>query len=303
MDPRAANKKTSEGTLAVCCSITRVNDPSECEARLTGVGWYETSDFSLAGLTSGLFSMFEYPLYLSEPCWQSSTFPRWERFQNGVSFSKELRVSMNRPVCTIVREIKREPEKQAMNLVPASDGSGPYLQRDYWAVIKGCHLSCKEVAEMVKKRFTDFPPESLVVFRRLDNTDKQLELGDDLEVKIRMSGKTAVRVIHSDANSITLGTLEGHPEAGRITFGTYRNERGDVIFHIRSRARSSSSKIYAGFIVSGEPMQTNTWTDFIDRLAHTVGEGVIGSIQAETTEIDEEDSNMMDCPTFIASGE
>ena len=31
---------------------------------------------------------------------------------------------------------------------------------------------------------------------------------------------------------ITLGTLEGHPEAGRITFGAYRNERGDVVGNV-----------------------------------------------------------------------
>ena len=102
--------------------------------------------------------------------------------------------------------------------------------------------------------------------------------------------------------AITLGTVGGHPEAGRITFGAYPNERGDVIFHIRSRARSSSATRYAGFLTAGESMQTNTWTDFIDRLAHTVGEGIVGAIQVETQEIDEEEDEAIETPTFIARG-
>ena len=50
-------------------------------------------------------------------------------------------------------------------------------------------------------------------------------------------------------------------------------------------------------------MQTNTWTDFIDRLAHIVGDGVIGAIQAETQKIREEDISLINGPTFIATGD
>ena len=57
--------------------------------------------------------------------------------------------------------------------------------------------------------------------------------------------------------------LTGHPEAGRITFGAYRTVDGDVVFHIRSRACSSSLFNYLGFLVGGDPMQTATWTDFV----------------------------------------
>lgn len=188
-------------------------------------------------------------------------------------------------------------------LNPASKGKGPYLQRDYWAVLRACRLSPPEIGSLLCEHFVDFPPPSLVVFRRRDRVEGPLEVGDELEVQIRMTADTAVCVVHVDANSITLATVEGHPEAGRITFGAYRNERGDVVFHIRSRARSSSSAHVAGFMGIGEPMQTNTWTDFIDRLAHRVGEGVTGAIRAETQKIGEEDADVTDAPTFIARGE
>ncbi|MDX1421027.1 MAG: DUF1990 family protein [Rubricoccaceae bacterium] len=192
----------------------------------------------------------------------------------------------------------------AERLTPASEGAGPLLQRDYWAVLAGCDRSAAEVAALVRERFVAFPPEALVTFTREGEGPREgapLAVGDVLRVAITGAPETAVGVVHADDHSLTLGTAEGHPEAGRITFGAYPNRRGDVVFHIRSRARSASPFHFAGFVAVGEPMQTNTWTDFIDRLAHTVGDGVVGAIRAETVEVEEtDDDRALDAPTFIA---
>jgi len=202
---------------------------------------------------------------------------------------------------------ERRLETLADGLARASAGSGPLLQRDYWAVIASCRLSPSEVTDLVARDFCAIAPEALVRFQRCDVAPAAhaLEVGDELAVSIRAAGDCRVRVIHRDRNSLTLGTLEGHPEAGRITFGAYRNEPGDVIFQIRSRARASSGVRYAGFVAVGEPMQTTAWTDFIDRLAHIAGDGVIGAIHAETREVDDEpeDPPTICSPTFAARGE
>lgn len=201
------------------------------------------------------------------------------------------------------REPKSKLKEQVEPLLTALEGNGPLLQRDYWAVIKNCRLNCREVALFVKEHFPTLPPESLVVFRKKDGKTGPLQVDDEMEVEIRMAGKTAVRVIHEDGNSITLCTMQKHPEAGRITFGAYRNEKNDVVFHIRSRARSSSIKNLVGFLTTGDAMQTNTWTDFIDRLSHMVGDGVVGAIYVETSKIEEEDAESVTVtPTFIARG-
>lgn len=198
---------------------------------------------------------------------------------------------------------RSDKEEGRERLLHPTDGAGPLLERDYWAVIRDCRLTCQEIAALVRERFEAFPPEKLVTFHRRGEKEGPLEVGDELDVHIRMAADTAVRVVHADANSLTLATLQGHPEAGRITFGAYRNERGDVIFHIRSRARSSTSTHFAGFVMAGEPMQTTTWTDFIDRLAHSVGEGVHSAIWEESRIIDGPDQETLDAPTFIARGE
>lgn len=188
-------------------------------------------------------------------------------------------------------------------LQPAAEGYGPLVQRDYWAVIENCRCKPSELMQIVRSRFVEFPPSELVVFERCDG-DGTLELGDELDIVIRLAGEARVRVVHTDQCSVTLATLVGHPEAGRITFGAYRDDAGGVIFHIRSRARASTAANYLGFLFGGDPMQTGTWTDFVNNVARTCGDGARSHVQADTKLLEPEDvepgDDSMDCPTFIA---
>jgi hypothetical protein len=187
-------------------------------------------------------------------------------------------------------------------LFPASEGVGPLVQRDYWAVIDRCELAPREVATIIAQSFAEFAPADVVAFRRVEGSGAPLAVGDELVVSIRMAGQCGVRVVHRDDNSLTIGTLPGHPEAGRITFGAYRNRRGDVIVHIRSRARSGTRLHRAGFLGLGDPMQLTCWTDFIIAVAARCGRGVLGSVTAETTTIGDEPDERADQPTFVAEG-
>lgn len=194
----------------------------------------------------------------------------------------------------------------AERLFPASEGVGPLIQRDYWAAIDACEVGPRAIADAIACSFATFPPKDVVAFSRpdlQDACDAPLNVGDEMAVAIRMAGTSNVRVVHRDANSITLATLRGHPEAGRITFGAYRNRGGDVIVHIRSRARSGSLLHRAGFLGLGDPMQLTCWTDFINAVAARFGKGIVGSIVAESNAIDDEPEDCADKPTFIAEGE
>ena len=186
------------------------------------------------------------------------------------------------------------------SMVPASDGAGPLLQRDYWAVLDACPLSPQEVMTHLKAHFCELPPAELVEFVAPGG----LGCDAELEIAIKPGQQCRVRVVHEDPQSLTLGTLEGHPEAGRITFGAYRNSQGAVIVHIRSRARSSTTAKLLGFLAIGEAMQTTTWTDFINNLAASLDARIDGSIHADTARVDElpEDGAPATTPTFIAVG-
>lgn len=197
-----------------------------------------------------------------------------------------------------------DKERSPRRLFFARRGIGPLLQRDYWALIDSCRLTPEELVDFVACHFEQFVPPDAARFTRNDATRRPLSLGEEVEVRIPGAGYNRVRVLHVDAQSFTFGTIRGHPEAGRITFGAYRNALRDVVFHIRSRARASSRKNYAGFLALGESMQTNCWTGFVNAVACAAGDCVIGSIHAVTTTLsgEERDDEAQVTPTFFARG-
>jgi Domain of unknown function (DUF1990) len=185
----------------------------------------------------------------------------------------------------------------------SSAGCGALLQRDYWGVIAECRVSPVQLMEDLRRRFCEFPPPELVKFSRAGECGKPLEVGDELDIVIHMATACRVRVVARDPHSVTLATLAGHPEAGRITFGAYRHESGQVVFHIRSRSRSGSSAFSAGFAAIGEAMQTNTWVEFVEAIANTYGAGVVGETNAETEHVEPNaDDELVTKPTFLAQG-
>ena len=186
-------------------------------------------------------------------------------------------------------------------LLPARDGVGPLLQRDYWAAIAGARLGPCEVMAEVRAHFASFAPAELAAFEPRAG-DRPLEVGDELGIQIAGAGGCCVRVVHRDDQTLTLATVAGHPEAGRITFGAYRDDHGALVFHIRSRARSDSLLRLLGFVVIGEAMQTNTWTDFISRVAALAGGQVASGIRAELQSLEADDDEPIDAPTFLARG-
>lgn len=194
---------------------------------------------------------------------------------------------------------RRRSRKSRLQLAEA--GFGPLLERDYWCVIASCRYSPAQIVDAVRRHFAAFAPAELVVFRH--RAGERLEAGEVVELRIAGTSGSRVCVSHVGPQSFTLATMGGHPEAGRITFGSYRNRRGDVLFHIRSRARSKSPWKRAGFLAAGEVMQTSTWTEFVNRVAVAFGEGVLGFIHAETrTCEDETEKHARHGPTYHAVG-
>ena len=181
-------------------------------------------------------------------------------------------------------------------LSPSAEGKGPLLERDYWSALQRSRLRPSEIMAEVKAHFSSFAPSELA---RFSAADRPLRLGDEIDIAIAGAGGCRVRVVHCDELSITLATMRGHPEAGRITFGAYRNREGEVVFHIRSRARSDSFMRLLGFFAAGEAMQTNTWAAFISRVAAIAGARVTG-VHAQMRRLPDEEDGPVDQPTYIA---
>jgi hypothetical protein len=195
-----------------------------------------------------------------------------------------------------------ETATEDCQVVYANEGTGPLLERDYTAVVEGTGVTPEALVKAVRERFERFAPTETACFRRSDREPGPLDVGDEMDIKIALLGDCRVRVVHVDEHGVTLRTLKGHPEAGRITFAGFRDEKGRPVFRIRSRTRASGVTSYLGYMLLGKQMQSRCWIRFIDRVVADSGGRIAGGrIQVRTRKVGEEAADCRgacDAPTF-----
>lgn len=200
---------------------------------------------------------------------------------------------------------EHEEHQNGKNVTFASDGWGPLIQRDYRVVIADSKLEPEELTLRVQTRFPEFSPPQTATFCRTErHEDEPLQVGEDMNIGIALKGGCQVRVVHTDDRSLTMRTIEGHPEAGRITFSADRDEDGHVIFTIRSRTRAADFLSYAGYFLIGKQMQARTWTRFLENVVRESGGTQVGSIEVCTRQVEEREADRsdLDSPTIAAKG-
>ncbi len=181
----------------------------------------------------------------------------------------------------------------------ASEGTGPLLQRDYVAALRGVGASPEDVIRAIRTRFCEFAPPETARFQLCRQSNDPLDVGDEMDIRITLLSPCKVRVVHVDPCSMTLRTLAGHPEAGRITFASYR-EDGRLFVRIRSRTRQAGILKYLGFLLMGKQLQARCWIRFLWKLAETLGGTLDGPVRVatKTTRDRPPDWGEGDVPTF-----
>jgi hypothetical protein len=182
----------------------------------------------------------------------------------------------------------------------AADGEGPLWQRDYVGLIVDTEYAPEDIARLLLTELPSFSPDSIARFTRRTDPAQPLQLGEDIDIDLKGYGHCAVRVIHIEPRSLTLRTLEGHLEAGRITFGAHRDELGRTVFRICSRFRVAGPIRYIGYRLFGMPIQAKIWREFIERVAGAVGGRLESDVYIEEHKIEENpaDRGEFDRPTF-----
>lgn len=196
-----------------------------------------------------------------------------------------------------------EMTEESLSVLPATEGTGPLFQRDYWMVLEGTRLDPPGLIKKVMEEFPRLSPEGLASFCFKEGTACPVGLETILDINILAAGACQVQMVRIEAQSFTMRTLEGHPEAGRITMGAYWDEHGRLVFRIRSRARASDPLRYVGFQFFGKELQTRIWFGFMKRLAEACGGWIQGDLHEETVEATDTlaDEAGLDTPTFVAS--
>ena len=94
---------------------------------------------------------------------------------------------------------------------------------------------------------------------------------------------TGVMVLYAGAESFTLMTPAGHPEAGWVTFSSYVEE-GCTFAQVQVMARASDPLYELAFRLAGSKLQDQTWTHVLTALAAQLGTS--GEVHMDKTLLD-----------------
>ena len=183
---------------------------------------------------------------------------------------------------TAVLEDARKTREEQRPAQLAVEGTGPLLQRDYVGVIEGSRLSPEEVMLQVRAKFPSFSPKELADFTRPPGAAGPLLPGETMHVFMPGAGHSGVVITEADERSLTIRTLKGHFEAGRITFGAEHDPAGRLVFRIRSRSTIQNLPRLLAYQLMGIHVQTRIWTTFVQRAAEVSGGRIVGEVAVAT---------------------
>jgi Domain of unknown function (DUF1990) len=161
-------------------------------------------------------------------------------------------------------------------------GVGPLLHRSYMVRIVGSPMTPAGLIDMVAAKLNRASPE-MAVFRKTRGDEGFLRHGDEFVVRMPGPWDGPVRVVHRDATSFRLATLDGHLEAGQIEFRA--SSAGDALrFDIESWARAGdrlADLLYNKLRLAKE-IQLNMWSHFCVRAAALAGGRAQGGVTIRT---------------------
>jgi len=180
------------------------------------------------------------------------------------------RMTTSTPPSAVVAD---EPQVKGVDQQPVSDGAGEIYHRRYEVDLENSERPATEIVRLMKRHLAELTPSILAHFEKSNGSEDALRVGDEYEITMLGPWNGAVRVAESTPTSFTFVTLEGHPEAGRITFSAAGGEGAPMRAQIESwaRARDAAVATAYGTLGVGKQIQTEAWITFLQRLCTLAG--------------------------------
>ena len=171
-------------------------------------------------------------------------------------------------------DFERELPGDPATLQRPQAGIGPLYHRSYWVCVTDETLRGEELISLILAEPNQVTPTEMASFETFDGEPAHdLQVGDELVVRLPGPWDGPVRVIERTPTSFRFATLEGHMEAGEIEFRTRTDDRGFLEFRIESWARSGDplfDLLYGRFVI-GRELQMHMWAQFCRRVAAVSG--------------------------------
>ena len=175
------------------------------------------------------------------------------------------------------------PEVVDERTKPLSDGVGPMFHRRFRVRIAGSRMSAEELSDHIATNLNRAAPWTVATFVKTRGRQGELRVGDEYRVQMPGPWDGPVRVLFRDATSFTLGTLQGHLEAGQIRF-TVRAVGEALEFEVEAWSRAGdrlADLLYSRLRVAKE-IQFNMWVHFCLNAASLSGGRPSGGVVIDT---------------------
>lgn len=172
------------------------------------------------------------------------------------------------------------------DLQDVSDGTGPLFHRRYSTSVREARLSCEELMERICADLGCVTPSEFASFDKVHGPEGRMERNDEYVVRMPAPWDGPVRVIDVTARSFSFVTLQGHLEAGQISFAADSRD-GMLEFTIESWARNGDklSKLLYTQLRMAKEVQLHMWTSTLERVAELSGGKMTGGVRISTRRV------------------
>ena len=154
-------------------------------------------------------------------------------------------------------------------------GTGSVFHRRYAIELPGTPHRAADVMRLLEQHFAELAPSILAQFEKTTGAGQSIRVGDEYEISMLGPWNGRVRAVEVSDTAFTLATLDGHPEAGHITFSVTgdRESTTPLRIEIESWARARSTLVATAYdtLGIGKQVQTEAWITFLQRLAALAG--------------------------------
>jgi Domain of unknown function (DUF1990) len=184
-------------------------------------------------------------------------------------------------------------------------GTGCVFHRMYSIEVAGTAHRAADVMRLMQHHFAELAPSILARFQKTTGAHEAIRVDDEFEITMLGPWNGMVRAVDVSDASFTLATLEGHPEAGHITFSVIDDPEpgAPLTVHIESWARARDSLVATAYdtLRIGKRVQTEAWITFLQRLAARAGVDGKPEVRVTDEELSVDDAAKL-TPTESADG-
>lgn len=170
-----------------------------------------------------------------------------------------------------------------------ADGVGSLRRRRWWVDIEHGSMDADELFAWFRAHFVECMTAAGVESVVEDGGTGTLDPGNSVTFELPLRGQVQVRVVEVSARRATIATLQGHPMAAAVMFGT--TEFGTAVrYEVSSLERAASILDQVALAAGGAALRELTMESLVECVVRASGGEAADGVQWEEKELEGEEA-------------